>query len=144
MQRMNSPLRQTRSHLMALFQQEGLHPRGDLGQNFLIDPNIVRKILAVAELHAGDSVLEIGPGRGILTESLCHASGHVTAIEIDPRLGAKRALETLCHEQLHISLPHLSEREIDRLGKEVSETLWRQNYRQVLLQKHSTPVRISR
>ena len=65
-------------------------------------------------------------------------------IEIDPRLGAKRALETLCHEQLHISLPNLSEREIDRLGKEVSETLWRQNYRQVLLQKHSTPVRISR
>jgi len=65
-------------------------------------------------------------------------------IEIDPRLGAKRALETLCHEQLHISLPHLSEREIDRLGKEVSETLWRQNYRQVLLQKHSTPVRITK
>jgi 16S rRNA (adenine1518-N6/adenine1519-N6)-dimethyltransferase len=59
-----------------------------LGQHFLIDPNIVRKILAVAELHPRDSVLEIGPGRGILTESLCHASSHVTAIEIDPRLHA--------------------------------------------------------
>lgn len=59
-----------------------------LGQNFLIDPNIVRKILAVAELRARDSVLEIGPGRGILTESLCHASSRVTAIEIDPRLHA--------------------------------------------------------
>jgi len=65
-------------------------------------------------------------------------------IEIDPRLGAKRALETLCHEQLHISLPDFSEKEIDRLGKEVSDTLWRQNYRQVLLQKHSTPVRITK
>lgn len=59
-----------------------------LGQNFLIDPNIVRKILAAAELGQHDSVLEIGPGRGILTESLCRASNHVTAIEIDPRLYA--------------------------------------------------------
>lgn len=59
-----------------------------LGQNFLIDPNIVRKILTVAELRPHDSVLEIGPGRGILTESLCHTSGHVTAIELDPRLHA--------------------------------------------------------
>jgi len=66
-------------------------------------------------------------------------------IEIDPRLGAKRALETLCHEQLHISLGlEVSESKIDRIGKEICETLWRQNYRQVLLQKHSTPVRISK
>jgi hypothetical protein len=64
-------------------------------------------------------------------------------IEIDPRLGARRQLEVLCHEQLHISLPHLPEAEIDRLGKEVSETLWRQNYRRVLMDKHTTPVRIS-
>lgn len=65
-------------------------------------------------------------------------------IEIDPRLGAKRQLEVLCHEQLHISLPDLSEAQIDRLGKEVSNTLWKQNYRRVLLDKHSTPVKISR
>jgi 16S rRNA (adenine1518-N6/adenine1519-N6)-dimethyltransferase len=59
-----------------------------LGQNFLIDPNIVRKIVALAELTPTDTVLEIGPGRGILTEALCRAVGHVTAIEIDPRLHA--------------------------------------------------------
>ncbi|MBX3329337.1 MAG: ribosomal RNA small subunit methyltransferase A [Nitrospira sp.] len=59
-----------------------------LGQNFLIDPNIVRKIVALAELTSTDTVLEIGPGRGILTEALCRAAGHVTAIEIDPRLHA--------------------------------------------------------
>ena len=57
-----------------------------LGQNFLIDPNIVRKIIALAELTSTDTVLEIGPGRGILTEALCRAVGHVTAIEVDPRL----------------------------------------------------------
>lgn len=57
-----------------------------LGQNFLIDPNIVRKIVSLAALASTDTVLEIGPGRGILTEALCRAAGLVTAIEIDPRL----------------------------------------------------------
>jgi 16S rRNA (adenine1518-N6/adenine1519-N6)-dimethyltransferase len=63
-------------------------PNKRLGQNFLIDPNIVRKIVALAELSPGDHVLEIGPGRGILTEALCHMAGHVTAVEIDARLHA--------------------------------------------------------
>ncbi|MEK7272444.1 MAG: 16S rRNA (adenine(1518)-N(6)/adenine(1519)-N(6))-dimethyltransferase RsmA [Nitrospirota bacterium] len=57
-----------------------------LGQNFLIDPNIVRKIVALAEISPNDRVLEIGPGRGVLTEVLCKTAGHVTAVEIDPRL----------------------------------------------------------
>jgi 16S rRNA (adenine1518-N6/adenine1519-N6)-dimethyltransferase len=59
-----------------------------LGQNFLIDPNIVRKIVALAELGSSNHVLEIGPGRGILTEALCHVAGRVTAVEVDPRLHA--------------------------------------------------------
>lgn len=59
-----------------------------LGQNFLIDPNIVRKIVATAALNSRDSVLEIGPGRGILTEALCGAADRVTAVELDPRLHA--------------------------------------------------------
>ncbi len=59
-----------------------------LGQNFLIDPNIVRKIVALAEISPNDRVLEIGPGRGVLTEVLCKAAGLVTAVEIDPRLHA--------------------------------------------------------
>jgi len=57
-----------------------------LGQNFLIDPNIVRKIVSAAGLAPNDPVLEIGPGRGILTAALCRSGCHVTAIEIDPRL----------------------------------------------------------
>jgi len=61
-------------------------PNRRLGQNFLIDPNIVRKIVALAELRPSDHVLEIGPGRGILTKAVCHAAGRVTAIEVDPRL----------------------------------------------------------
>ena len=63
-------------------------PNKRLGQNFLIDPNIVRKIIALAELQPNDHVLEIGPGRGILTEALCRAAGGVTAVEVDSRLHA--------------------------------------------------------
>jgi 16S rRNA (adenine1518-N6/adenine1519-N6)-dimethyltransferase len=63
-------------------------PNKRLGQNFLIDPNIVRKIVALAELRPNDHVLEIGPGRGILTEALSRTAGHVTAIEVDSRLHA--------------------------------------------------------
>lgn len=63
-------------------------PSKRLGQNFLIDPNIVRKIVSLAELNPSDHVLEIGPGRGVLTEALSKAAGRVTAIEVDPKLHA--------------------------------------------------------
>jgi 16S rRNA (adenine1518-N6/adenine1519-N6)-dimethyltransferase len=65
-------------------------PRGrrSLGQHFLIDRNIVRKIVRLAELQPGETVLEIGPGRGILTEALLDVSGSVIAIEVDSILYA--------------------------------------------------------
>src|SRR6185295_2463888 len=83
-------------------------PNKRLGQNFLIDPNIVRKIVALAELNTSDHVLEIGPGRGILTEALCRAAGRVTAVELDPRLhaylGSKQSgfpnVELVCEDAL--------------------------------------------
>lgn len=86
-----------------------------LGQNFLIDPNIVRKIVALAELGPGDHVLEIGPGRGALTEALSRAAGHVTAIELDPLLHAyletRQAelpnVELVCGDALAYPVEHL-------------------------------------
>jgi 16S rRNA (adenine1518-N6/adenine1519-N6)-dimethyltransferase len=83
-------------------------PNKRLGQNFLIDPNIVRKIVTLAELSPNDHVLEIGPGRGILTEALSRTAGHVTAIEVDSRLHAyletKQAelpnVELVCNDAL--------------------------------------------
>ena len=62
--------------------------RAALGQHFLIDKNIVRKIVRLAQLQPGETVLEIGPGRGILTEALLEASGLVVAIELDAALCA--------------------------------------------------------
>ncbi|MFF0343465.1 16S rRNA (adenine(1518)-N(6)/adenine(1519)-N(6))-dimethyltransferase RsmA [Kribbella sp. NPDC004875] len=64
----------------------GVRPTKQRGQNFVIDPNTVRRIVRAAGLTAGETVLEIGPGLGSLTLALL-ADGHrVTAVEIDPLL----------------------------------------------------------
>jgi 16S rRNA (adenine1518-N6/adenine1519-N6)-dimethyltransferase len=61
-------------------------PRKRLGQHFLTDPNIIKKIIRLADLHPMETVLEIGPGRGILTAALCPRAGKVLAIEADKKL----------------------------------------------------------
>jgi 16S rRNA (adenine1518-N6/adenine1519-N6)-dimethyltransferase len=59
-----------------------------LGQHFLVDQNIVRKIVAAAALQPHETALEVGPGRGILTRALCAQARRVLAIEVDRSLGA--------------------------------------------------------
>ena len=61
-------------------------PRKRLGQHFLIDPNLLRKIVSLAEIQASDSVCEIGPGGGALTGLLCQVARRVLALEVDPRM----------------------------------------------------------
>lgn len=63
-----------------------LKVKKSLGQNFLIDPNILRKIVGHAELTKQSAAIEIGPGIGALTEHLARESGKVLAFEIDQRL----------------------------------------------------------
>jgi 16S rRNA (adenine1518-N6/adenine1519-N6)-dimethyltransferase len=79
----NSSDRQTRSYLMQLFSERGLHPRGDLGQNFLIDLNLIEFIVRQAELDEHDVVLEIGAGTGSLTAELARQAGSVVSAEYD-------------------------------------------------------------
>jgi 16S rRNA (adenine1518-N6/adenine1519-N6)-dimethyltransferase len=64
----------------------GVRPDRELGQNFLIDSNILGVIERAAELEPGDVVLEIGGGLGVLSEYLAERAGHVHVIEIDERL----------------------------------------------------------
>jgi 16S rRNA (adenine1518-N6/adenine1519-N6)-dimethyltransferase len=78
--------RQTRSMLLRLFQQNGFHPRTDLGQNFLIDMNLIEYILDQADLGPDDVVLEIGAGTGGLTTSLASRAAAVVSVEIDHRV----------------------------------------------------------
>jgi 16S rRNA (adenine1518-N6/adenine1519-N6)-dimethyltransferase len=69
-----------------LLTTHGLRPSRALGQNFVIDPNTVRRIVRLAEVGPADRVLEIGPGLGSLTVGLTEAGAEVTAVEVDPRL----------------------------------------------------------
>lgn len=62
--------------------------RKTLGQHFLVDLNIVRKIMTLAAICQEETVLEIGPGRGVLTRALCAAARTVIAVEVDPKLVA--------------------------------------------------------
>ena len=64
----------------------GVRPTKSWGQNFVIDPNTVRKIVRTAGVGPQDVVVEVGPGLGSLTLALLHAVDRVTAIEIDPAL----------------------------------------------------------
>ena len=63
-----------------------LRARKGLGQNFLVDDGILKKIAAAAELTPTDTVFEVGPGLGVLTETLVEQSGKVIAIELDNNL----------------------------------------------------------
>src|ERR1700712_4229121 len=66
----------------------GHQPKRFLGQNFLVDGNIVRKSLELAEIRPGDAVVEIGPGLGTLTSALLEAGAEVWAVEKDRTLHA--------------------------------------------------------
>jgi 16S rRNA (adenine1518-N6/adenine1519-N6)-dimethyltransferase len=66
-----------------LLDKYNLRPRKGLGQHFLADPNILRKIVEAAELSPETAVLEIGPGLGTLTRLLARSAGRVVAVELD-------------------------------------------------------------
>jgi 16S rRNA (adenine1518-N6/adenine1519-N6)-dimethyltransferase len=74
------------SQTRALLESLGHRPRKPLGQNFLIDGNIVRKSLQLAGLQPGDQVLEIGPGLGTLSGAMLDMGCTVHAVELDTRL----------------------------------------------------------
>ena len=67
----------------------GVRPAKRLGQNFVIDPGTVRRIVALAALDPADTVLEVGPGFGSLTLGLLAAARRVVAVEVDPILAAE-------------------------------------------------------
>jgi 16S rRNA (adenine1518-N6/adenine1519-N6)-dimethyltransferase len=73
---------------MELFRRFGFRPRKRFGQNFLVDRNVLNKILDAADIHEGDVVLEVGPGAGTLTLALTQRGAKVIAVEVDRDLVA--------------------------------------------------------
>ena len=74
------------AQLREVFTRHDFHPSRAFGQNFVIDPNTIRKIVALSGVTPGDVVLEVGPGAGSLTVALAGAARRVVALEIDRRL----------------------------------------------------------
>jgi len=85
---------QTLSEIRGLLAAAGLAPRQRYGQNFLIDLNLMRKLVAAAEVKPHDVVLEVGCGTGSLTEMLLETGARVVGVEID------RGLQAILRERL--------------------------------------------
>lgn len=84
--------RQTRSYLMRLFERHGFNPRSDLGQNFLIDLNIIEYVVEQGHIKPTDIVLEVGTGTGGMTTFMAQKARHVISVEYD------RNMHTLASE----------------------------------------------
>jgi len=97
-----SPKRQTQSFLRELFHERGLRPKNKLGQNFLVDLNLIEFIARRAELTRADMVLEVGTGTAGLTSVLADQAGAVLSVEIDHAFHAL-AMETL-GDRPHVQL----------------------------------------
>ncbi|MSU75414.1 MAG: ribosomal RNA small subunit methyltransferase A [Candidatus Magasanikbacteria bacterium] len=74
------------NYLQHLCQKFGLRPSKKYGQNYLIDPTVIETIIATAEIKKDDTVVEVGPGFGVLTHALAEKAGRVVAFEIEKKL----------------------------------------------------------
>ena len=96
---------QTKTEIAALLREAGLAPNKRFGQHFLIDGNLMQRLVAAGDPGRRDVVLEVGVGTGSLTEALLERAGHVVAVEVD------RGLYGLAYERLgaveNVSLLHV-------------------------------------
>jgi 16S rRNA (adenine1518-N6/adenine1519-N6)-dimethyltransferase len=87
------------SQVKRLLRQSGLRARKSLGQHFLVDASVLQKIIEAAEISSADTVIEVGPGLGILTAELVRRAGNVVAVELDTKLVSllKRRLSAIAN-----------------------------------------------
>ncbi|WP_437224469.1 16S rRNA (adenine(1518)-N(6)/adenine(1519)-N(6))-dimethyltransferase RsmA [Planctomicrobium sp. SH661] len=119
--------RQTRTHLMRLFERHGIHPRHQLGQNFLIDLNIIEFVVREAELTFDDVVLEVGPGTGGMTTFMAKEAGHVISVELDRNMfklaseaTARYSNVTLLNQDALKNKNHLAENVLEEIEKQLA------------------------
>jgi 16S rRNA (adenine1518-N6/adenine1519-N6)-dimethyltransferase len=111
------------SDVRTLVMQLGFHPSRALGQNFLVDGNILDILIDCAAVSPSDRILEIGPGLGVVTEALLQRASHLVAVEKDHRLHAYLQKALVGHEQfeliqgdvLEVGIPGLLARGVDKV-----------------------------
>lgn len=101
----------SRPHIHELLDTGGLAPRRDLGQNFVGDPNTVRRIASLAGVGPGGHVVEIGAGLGSLTLALAETGAHVVAVEVDR--GLVPVLREVVADQEHVEVVEADAMTID-------------------------------
>jgi len=95
---------QTLTEIKELLESRGLRPKKSLGQNFLVDQNLIRKLVDASGVGAGSLVLEVGPGTGTMTEELLSRGCEVVACELDDELAGllrERMPERLGPDEQH-------------------------------------------
>jgi len=104
------------SDINKTLRQSGTRAKKALGQNFLIDQVVLQTIISAADLTKSDTVIEVGPGLGILTEELAKKAGIVIAVELDEKLSSQL-------ERKLTSLPNLTVINSDILKTDISDLL---------------------
>ena len=94
----------TAAEIKKIFREHGLAPKKWMGQNLLVDRFYLKRIVAAADVHCGENVVEIGAGLGVLTEELAGLGAKVWALEVDA--GFVRVLETKFAESKNVTLIH--------------------------------------
>ena len=113
---------QTRSYLMRRFETLGIHPRGKLGQNFLIDLNLLRLLYESAQIDKSDVVLEVGTGTGSLTSAMADRAAAVITVEVDPIMHEMARQELFGKKNIRFFLTDILENK-NRLSQEVLEAI---------------------
>lgn len=95
---------QTLSFLMRRFAEAGVHPRTQLGQNFLIDLNLIDLLVRAAQIGREDVVLEVGTGTGSLTAMMAQQAGAVVTVEVDREMHRLASEELESFDNVHMLL----------------------------------------
>jgi len=112
----------TRTDIASLLEAHGLSPRRAFGQNFVVDPNIVRKIARLSAVGPGDFVVEIGAGLGSLTLALAETGAHVVAVEIDN--GVVEVLRDVVAVLDNVEVIHADASQLDWAGLAKRSSSW--------------------
>lgn len=104
--------------------EAGLKPSKAFGQHFLTDQATVSKIIAACDLSPDSVVIEVGPGRGVLTERLAAQAGRTVAVEVDPRLVSRLRSQFVRDDQLMVIEGDILETDPDTLLNEAAVPGW--------------------